>query len=171
MIRMKSFTATLKKFKDKGEKTGWTYIEIPARLANGLKPGTKTSFRVKGKLDRYPIRQIALLPMGNGDFIMAINGSMRRGLKKKAGDQVAVTLELDRSEFQFSEDFLLCLEDDPVALENFKKLAPSHQKYFSKWIADAKTVETKTKRITQAVQGLAMGLDYGAMIRYFRDKS
>lgn len=33
-----------------------------------------------------------------------------------------------------------------------------------------KALEKKPKRINQAVQGLAMGLDFGGMIRYFRDR-
>ena len=38
-----------------------------------------------------------------------------------------------------------CLGDEPSADAFFKTLAGSHQRYFSKWIDDAKTVETKTK--------------------------
>lgn len=167
---MVSFSATLQKFKDKGEKTGWTYITIPATLANKLKPKTLTSFRVKGRIDNYAIRQVALLPMGEGDFIMPINATMRKGIKKSEGAPIKLMLELDKSEFVFSDDFLACLEDEPKALEYFKTLAPSHQKYFSKWIDSAKTIETKTKRITQGIQGLAMKMDYGAMIRYFKSK-
>jgi hypothetical protein len=45
---MIKFTATLLKFDKQGEKTGWTYIEIPADLAQKLKPGNKKIFRVKG---------------------------------------------------------------------------------------------------------------------------
>ena len=35
---MIQFTTTIHKFGVKGEKTGWTYIEIPADLAQQLKP-------------------------------------------------------------------------------------------------------------------------------------
>lgn len=167
---MISFAATLQKFKDKGEKSGWTYIEVSARHAAQLKPRTKTSFRVKGKLNNHAIKQVALLPMGEGIFILPVNASMRKGIKKKVGETITVSIEVDNSAFKLSEDFLACLEDEPAAREHFVKLTPGHQRYFSKWIDEAKTIETKTKRITQSVQGLAMGLDFGAMIRYFRDK-
>ena len=50
---MISWTATIKKFDKQGEKTGWTYIEVPAELANKLQPGNKKGFRVKGRLDNY----------------------------------------------------------------------------------------------------------------------
>ena len=42
------FNAVIKKFNEQGEKTGWTYIEIPEEIASKIKPGYKKSFRVKG---------------------------------------------------------------------------------------------------------------------------
>jgi len=165
-----TFTCLLEKFKDKGEKSGWVYVTIPKAIANKLKPGVKTSFRVKGKLDQHPIKQVALLPMGEGTFILPINAAMRKVIQKALGSKVTISLAVDKSEFKFSEDFLTCLEDEPKALAHFQKLAPSHQRYFSKWIDSAKTEATKVKRITQSIQGLAMELDYGQMIRYFQGK-
>ncbi|MEJ0102256.1 MAG: DUF1905 domain-containing protein [Bacteroidota bacterium] len=70
---MVQYTATILQFAEQGEKTGWTYIEIPADIAQKLKPGNKKSFRVKGKLDNHPIKKVALLPMGGGRFIMPLN--------------------------------------------------------------------------------------------------
>jgi hypothetical protein len=164
------FSTVLQKFKAKGEKSGWTYITILASQANELMPNTRTSFRVKGKIDKLAIKQAALLPMGEGDFILPVNAEMRKGIGKAVGEKVKVAFEVDKSDFIFSEDFLVCLEDEPKALETFKKQPPSHQKYFSKWIDSAKTTETKTKRIAQSIQGLAMGFNYGEMIRYFKGK-
>ena len=78
---MVQFSAVLKKFKDKGEKTGWTYIDVPGKITEMLKPGNKKSFRVKGKLDNHSINGVALLPMGGGEFIMAINAEMRKAIE------------------------------------------------------------------------------------------
>lgn len=165
-----TFTCLLEKFKDKGEKTGWVYVTIPKATAHKLKAGVKTSFRVKGKIDQHPIKQVAILPMGEGAFILPINAAMRKGIQKPVGSKVTLSLAVDKSEFKFSEDFLTCLEEEPKALAYFQKLAPSHQRYFSKWIESAKTESTKVKRITQSIQGLAMELDYGQMVRYFQGK-
>lgn len=167
---MVSFKTTLLKFEKQGEKTGWTYILIPAAIANEIKPDTRTSFRVRGKLDAFPIEQAALLPMGEGDFILPVNGGMRKGIKKKEGATLEVSLEMDDRAHKISEDLLVCLEDEPKALEKFNALAPGHQRYFSNWIEEAKTIETKTKRLSQAVCGLAMGMDFGSMIRHFKGK-
>lgn len=162
---MISFNTTIHKFDKQGEKTGWTYIEITAAQAKKLKPGTKVSFRVKGLLDSYKIKQVALMPMGDGNFIMPLNAAMRKGTGKKLGDKLKVSLEADNSEFEFSADFIECLRDDPDAYDFFQSLTGSHQKYFSKWIDSAKTSATKTKRIVMAVTALAKKQGYPEMIR------
>lgn len=170
---MITFNTILQKFDEKGEKTGWTYIDIPLDVTETLKPGQKTSFRVKGSLDDYAIALVALLPMGKsgareGGFIMPINATMRRGIRKEAGAMIRVTLAVDDSPMPLSADLLACLDDDPAAKAFFQTLARGHQVYFSNWIEDAKTITTKTKRLTQAVMGLSMGLGFGEMIRYFK---
>lgn len=170
---MPTFTALLQRFGPKGEKTGWTYIEIPDDVSNTLRSGQKASFRVCGKLDAFAIRQVALVPMGEDQdvssaFIMAINATMRRGLRKEAGATVRVELNYDDSPLVLSADLMACLADDPDALDFFNSLAKGHQNYFSNWIESAKTEATKAKRITQAVMGLSQGMGYGEMIRYFK---
>ena len=40
---MIKFSATLLKFREQGEKTGWTYIEVPVEIAQRLKPNNKKS--------------------------------------------------------------------------------------------------------------------------------
>jgi len=159
------FTATIHKFAKQGEKTGWTYIEISASQAKKLKPDTRVSFRVKGSLDSFKIKQIALIPMGEGNFIIPLNAAMRKGTGKKLGDKLKVSLEADDSEFVFSQEFIACLQDDPVAYDFFQSLSGSHQKYFSKWIDSAKTSATRTKRIVMAVVALSKKQGYPEMIR------
>lgn len=166
---MPIFTASLLKFAEKGEKTGWTYIEIPSAIAQELNPGVRTSYRVKGSLDHYPIQFVALLPMGDGGFIIPINADMRRAIRKEAGATIRVSLERDLTSIPLSADLLACLEDDPTALQFFNSLPEGHRRYFSNWIEDARTETTRTKRLTQAVRGLSMGLGYGEMIRYFKN--
>jgi len=162
---MIEFIATIKKFGSQGEKTGWTYIEIPEDLAQKLKPGNKRSFRVKGKLDSYRIEGIALIPMGSGNFIMALNADMRKSIAKRQGSMLKVQLSEDNKGFVFNKDFMDCLHDEPNAKKFFQTLPGSHQRYFSKWIDSAKTEPTKVKRITMAVNALSKQLGYAEMLR------
>lgn len=165
-----SFSTRLLKFEENAEKTGWTYIEVPAELAQQLKPGNKKSFRVKGAIDQYKVSGVALLPAGNGSFIMAINATMRKGIRKRHGAMVEVKLALDKKEYILNKDFMTCLDDEPEAMAFFNTLPRSHQNYFSKWIDSAKTEATKIKRMTMAVTGLSKKLGYGPMLHYFRDR-
>lgn len=165
---MIQFVALIEQFREKGEKSGWTYIEIPPQLAASLKPGCKKSFRVKGKLDNYVFEGVALLPMGDSSFIMALKASIRKQLMKQKGDQLQVELEEDTKEKSISAELLICLEDEPAALSYFNSLSVGHQRYFSTWIESAKTDSTRIKRISQAVNALSIGLGYSEMVRMNR---
>src|SRR5690242_15344508 len=140
---MVQFTATIKKFGSQGEKTGWTYIEVPAAVAEKLKPGSKKGFRVKDKLDDYDFSMIALLPMGSGNFIMTLNAATRKGIKKQKGATVKVKMEADTNEMKPPEELMDCLRDEPAALAYFNSLTRGHQNYFTNWINSAKTDPTK----------------------------
>jgi hypothetical protein len=162
---MVKFTTIIEKFGEMGEKTGWTYIPVSAEIAERLKPGCRQSFRVKGKLDALVIEAQALIPVGDGKFILPLKADLRRKLGKKKGDALVVHIEEDKKPYQIDEDLLECLEDEPAALATFNGLTGSHQRYFSKWIESAKTNPTRIKRITMAVNALAKGWGYPEMIR------
>jgi len=102
--------------------------------------------------------------MGEGDFILPLNATMRKGIKKIIGEKISVSLMEDPELPKLSEDLLNCLQDEPLALKNFNSLTASHQRYYSNWIESAKTDATKAKRITQAMKGLALGLAYNEMM-------
>lgn len=168
---MVSFTATILQFKEQGEKTGWTYIEIPADIAQQLKPGNKQSFRVQGKLDKHPIAGVALLPMGGGRFIMPINAAMRKGIHKKKGAMLETQLSVDAKPLAASPEFLECLADEPKAKAFFEQLKTSHRTYYIKWLAGVKTEAAVAKRIAQAVDALGKGQDFVEMIRSKKGKA
>jgi len=164
------FTTIILKFGGQGEKTGWTYIEVPSDIAEKLKPGNKKSFRVKGKLDAHKIAGVALLPMGNGDFIIAVNAAMRKAIGKRKGAMLTAQLEVDNAPLKINKDFLECLNDEPAAVKHFNSLAKGHQNYFSKWIESAKTDQTKTRRIAMAVSALSRCLGFPEMLREHKAK-
>ena len=159
------FSTRILKFGKKGEKTGWTYIEVPADLTAQLFPGNKKSFRVKGFLDHLPISGVALLPMGAGSFIMPVNAAIRKAIGKRDGAMLNIKLQVDFQKLLLNRELKKCLEDEPEALSFFNKLPKSHQNYFSKWIDSAKTTETKAKRIARTLNALSQKMHYGQMLR------
>lgn len=167
---MVTYTTQIKKFNSNGEKSGWTYITVPQDIAHTLKPGNKKGFRVKGKFDNYHIEMVALIPMGDGSFIIPLNATYRKGIAKKVGAMVQVQIKEDKTEYQLNSFLVECLADAPDAQTFFNSLTTSHKNYFSKWIDSAKTDITRDKRIAQAIYGLERKMDYGAMIRFHQKK-
>jgi hypothetical protein len=155
----------MQKFERQGEKTGWTYLEISAAMAQRLKRGNKKTFRVKGRLDDFAIKGVALLPMGRGDFIMALNATMRKGIGKRNGATLDVQLEVDPDEPRTSSDLMESLNDEPKALAFFNSLTKGHRNYFTKWIESAKTAPTKARRIAQSVNACLKRQRFDVMLR------
>ena len=162
---MVEISTTILQFAEKGEKTGWSYVCIPSDVAEKLKPGFKKSFRVKGKLDNYPIARQALLPMGNGEFILPLKAAVRKAIHKNKGAMVKLILEEDNRALKVSAELLECLSDSPKAEKNFNSLPVSHQMYYSNWIESAKTIGTKAKRIGLTIVAMEKNLTYGEMLK------
>ncbi|MES2427402.1 MAG: YdeI/OmpD-associated family protein [Bacteroidota bacterium] len=166
---MIEFETIILQFGEQGEKTGWRYVEIPADLAQEMKPGNKKAFRVKGKVDSFEISGFALMPMGDGNFIMPLKAEIRKAIHKESGAMVTVQLEEHKDfKVEIPADLQDCFDFDPEALSQFKSLAMSHRNYFIKWIDSAKTDETRAKRIINTVNAMLRKWDYNVMIREMR---
>ncbi|GGH20982.1 YdeI/OmpD-associated family protein [Mucilaginibacter phyllosphaerae] len=164
---MVRFNTIILQYGENADKTGWTYIEVPADVAQQILPGNKRSFRVKGKLDDLPIAGISAMPAGNGNFIMALKKEIRKSIRKESGAMLRVQLEHDKDfKLEMPDDLHDCFGyEQPDALAYFTGLTKSHQGYFIKWINDAKTVETRAGRIAKTISAATRRMDYGAMLR------
>ena len=168
---MVRFQTLIKQFKEMGEKTGWTYLDIPSVIAQEIKADCKVSFRVKGKIDEVEINGIALLPMGEGNYILALKKSLQKALGKRNGAMVNLALEEDLDfKFEIPEDLADCLADVDHGMEQFLKLPKSHQNYYIKWINEAKTETTRVKRLAQTAQAMELKMSYSEMIRFNKGK-
>jgi Domain of unknown function (DUF1905)/Bacteriocin-protection, YdeI or OmpD-Associated len=169
-LYMISFKATLQKFGMQGEKTGWIYIAVPADISQQIKPNYKKSYRVKGKIDNVVITAGALLPMGEGNFIFAVNATLRKQLKKIQGAEVKVQFEEDDDVVKLSSELLECINDDPEAAKYFNALPPSHKNYYSNWVKSAKSEQVIAKRIATVIKACAMKMSYGEMMRAYKEE-
>ncbi|MBD1383704.1 DUF1905 domain-containing protein [Mucilaginibacter rigui] len=164
---MVDFTTIILQVSEQGDKNGWTYLVVPADVAQQLLPGNKKAFRVRGKLDDFAIAGMALMPVGGGDFFMSLREEIRKGIRKTKGAMVRVQLEHDKDfKIEIPADLQECFDfEQPEAFEYFSGLAKSHQGYFIKWITDAKTEETRANRIAKTINAAVRRMDYGAMLR------
>jgi len=142
----------LQKFPGKG---GWTYAEIPEIPQDKRQPfGWVT---VRGSIDGYPLKHYKLMPMGQGRAFLPVRAEIRKQIRKEAGDTVRVVLYRDEAPMETPEEIVECLQLEPGAYEQFEKLPPSHRKAYLDWIESAKTDETRTRRINQAIDKLLRG--------------
>ena len=167
MIKLKT---TIVRFGAQGEKTGWTYIVIPADVAEKLCPGNRKGFRTKGKLDNYTFSGKSLIPLGKGEFIFTIDAKIRKAIGKRVGAMVNLQIAHDKSEYKMNQELMDCLREEPEAHEFFKTLPGSHQRYFSKWVESAKTEETKAKRIAQSINAFLKKQGFPEMLRWNKNK-
>lgn len=168
---MPTFKATIRKFASKGEKTGWTYIDIPSDILSKLKLKTKKEFRVKGVMDDVKFERLAVYPIGEGNYIIALNADIRKKLGKKEGAMISVKVEIDTAGVEKSKELLACLEEEPEAKKQFESLTLSHQNYFHKWITSAKGADTKAGRIVNTINAMLKKMNYGEMIRSLKKSS
>jgi hypothetical protein len=165
---MVNFKATMQKFGMQGQKTGWIYIAVSADISQQIKPNYKKTYKVKGKIDNVPTSG-ALLPMGEGNFIFALNASMRKQLKKILGEDVQVYFEEDDDIVKLSAEMLACIEEVPEAAEYFNALPPSHKSSYSTWVKSAKSQQVIAKRIAAVIEACSRKMGYSEMMRNNKD--
>ncbi|HLI92749.1 MAG TPA: YdeI/OmpD-associated family protein, partial [Puia sp.] len=113
----------------------------------------------------YAISKVALLPMGEGDFIMPLKAAVRKAIRKQKGAKLIVELELDKAVIRPPKELMDCLADEPAALAHFNSLPRSHQNYFGNWVQQAKTAGTRAKRIACVVTAMSRKLNFAEMLR------
>lgn len=144
----------LEKFSSKG---GWTYVLIHKELKS--KEDKIAWKKVRGTIDDFEIRKYHITSMPNiSGLILPINSEIRRHLKKGVGDQVHVILYPDIEPLEIPDEMLMCLQDEPAALNFFNSLSESEQKFYLQWVYSAKKEETKIDRLAKTVSRLQMGL-------------
>lgn len=133
----------------------WTYAPIPADISDTA--GWKAKMRVRGSIDRVPLR--SSLMAGTGELFIVIKKELRDKIGKQAGDTVKVTLRQDTSDNTVSVpiDLKEALSKNKKAKASFEKMAPSHKIAYVQWITQAKTTETRANRVGKAIQQISVG--------------
>ena len=121
-------------------------------------------------LDAFAFTGIALMPMGDGNFIMALKADVRKAIHKNEGAMLQVKLEVDNDyKIEIPADLAECFDAEPEALDFLENLPKSHRDYFIKWINDAKTEPTRAKRIVNTVNALVRKMPYNEMMRALKN--
>jgi hypothetical protein len=112
---------------------------------------------VKGTINGFPFRS-SLMNMGDG-HMMVVNAQLRAGAQCKAGDTVAIVMELDEDKRTVEVPAYLkkIIDRDPKASEFWPQLSFTHQKEYVREIEGAKRIETREKRIAAMMTALRKG--------------
>ncbi|MDQ0903346.1 MULTISPECIES: YdeI/OmpD-associated family protein [unclassified Paenibacillus] len=131
-----------------------TGISIPAEVIAALSGHKKPSVTVS--LNGYTYRSTVAV-MGN-EFLLPLSAAHREASGLKAGDQVEVILNLDLEPrtVEIPDDLRAALSSQEGAIEAFEALAFSKRKEFVRQVDDAKTQDTRHRRILGIVTKLSV---------------
>jgi Bacteriocin-protection, YdeI or OmpD-Associated/Domain of unknown function (DUF1905) len=124
-------------------------MEVPAAVVEALGAGKKPPVRVTIGAHTY---RSSIASMG-GVFMLGISNENRAKAGVAAGDEVDVEIELDTEprEVAVPEDLRAALAADAVAARFFDGLSYSNRLRHVLAIDDAKTPETRQRRIEKSV--------------------
>ena len=132
-----------------------TGIAVPEDVVTGLGGGKRPKIRIT--INGYSYRS-SVGSMG-GQFLLPVSAQVREGAKIAAGDEVEVDVELDTEarEVSVPDDLTAALEREPDARKAFGRMPYSHQLRYVTAIEDAKTPETRQRRIEKTISTLLDG--------------
>ena len=144
------------KFKTKvvqnGNNTG---IHVPAEIVEKLNAGKKPPVNITVNDHTY---RSSIAVMG-GKFMISLSAENRKAANVKGGDEVEINIEFDASprEVELPTEFQKALNKNVAAKKTFESLSYSKKQWLVLPIKDAKTEETKMKRMEKALATLKDG--------------
>lgn len=135
-----------------GEPGKPTGIEVPPDVMAAL--GERKNPPVRVSFSGHSYRSTVAV-MG-GRFMVPVSAAHRESAGVQAGDELSVTLELDLEPrtVELPDDLKAALDRQPGGAAAFEALAPSRRKEFVRQLEEAKTPETRERRLTKIVSGL-----------------
>lgn len=133
-----------------GNNTG---ICVPEEIVENFGAGKRLPVIVKINDYTYP-NTIAVM---SGKYMISVSADIRSKAGIQGGDKVNVELQLDTKprEVTLPADFKKALAQNRTAKVFYESLAVSYKKKYVSLIEDAKTSETRTRRIEKAVKDLS----------------
>lgn len=135
-----------------GNNTG---ICVPDEVVEKLGAGKKPPVHVT--VNDFTYRN-TIAVMG-GNFMIGVSADIRSKTGIKGGDKVKVTLELDTKprEVEVPADFQQLLDENPKAKQLFDSLSYSNKQRYVLPMGQAKTEETRQRRMEKAIIELSEG--------------
>jgi Bacteriocin-protection, YdeI or OmpD-Associated/Domain of unknown function (DUF1905) len=132
-----------------------TGFRVPASVVEALGKGKRPPVTVT--INGYSYRNT--VAVYGDEYMIGVAAEHRAPAGVKAGDEIEVDLELDTAprEIEIPPDFAAALDKDPEAKRFFDGLSYSNKRRLTLSIDDAKTAETRQRRIEKSVSQLHEG--------------
>jgi Bacteriocin-protection, YdeI or OmpD-Associated/Domain of unknown function (DUF1905) len=132
-----------------------TGVRVPAAVVEALEAGRQPLVKVTIGDHIYRSK----VAVRSGEYRLPISAENRELAGVQAGDEIEVSIELDRDPrvVAVPSDLAAALGAAPEALHYFESLSYSRQQWFVLNVEDAKTPETRARRIDRAVARLCEG--------------
>src|SRR4051812_33451755 len=135
---------------------GGAFVEIPADALAALGGGTR--LRVRGSVNGVGFES-STMAMGAGRVCLGVHKATREAAGVGVGDRIHVELARDQRErvVVLPPELEAALAGDAEALAAFERLSFTHRREYADWVGGAKRVETRERRLAQAVELLRSG--------------
>jgi Bacteriocin-protection, YdeI or OmpD-Associated/Domain of unknown function (DUF1905) len=129
-----------------------TGVRVPAAVVEALEAGRQPLVKVTIGEHTYPSK----VAVRGGEYRIPISAENRDLAGVEAGDEIEVAIELDRDPrvVAVPSDLAAALEATPAALHYFESLSYSRQRWHVLHVEDAKTAETRARRIERTIERL-----------------
>jgi hypothetical protein len=145
----KTFEAVLERTSDR---LRWVIARIPIDLAKVW--GKRRQIKVQGEINGFAFTA-TLFPDGQGHHFLIVNKKLLSGGKTAAGLTAKFRIQQDTSPrvtVSPPKELLRELAQSKRLLKFFESMSPSRRHEISKWIAQCKTSEARTRRSQQMAE-------------------
>jgi len=149
-LAAKSFSAVLERTQDG---LGWVIARIPLDLVKIW--GKRGQLRVQGEINGFSFSS-TLFPDGKGGHFLLVNKKMQKRGKAAAGLSAKFHLQPDTAPREIStpKELLRELGQSKRLLKFYESMNRSSRNWISKWIADVKSEDARTRRAQQIAERL-----------------
>ena len=132
-----------------------TGIEVPADVMAALGPGKRPRVRVTINGYTYP----STVGSMGGRSLIPVSAEVRARARVSAGDEVDVDVVADAEprQVEVPAELAAALGREPSARQAFERLSYSGQRRYVLAVEQARTAETRQRRIDKAVAELSAG--------------
>ncbi|WP_234734269.1 DUF1905 domain-containing protein [Tellurirhabdus bombi] len=151
------FESVLDRFTARG---GLHYIDVPSEASQPFI--SQNVSRILCSIDDKVEFHCALMPKGDGTFIISVGTPIRAQAKLKLGQKVKVVIRKDESEYgrKMPDELKELLLIDEEGNRRFHALTPGRQRAILYYVDGAKSVQVRIDRAIKMIDRLKVGKEH-----------